>query len=45
MLQSEGMCESPVETLEKDLGLRHTLTGASHPLTPREALRVQCFKR
>ena len=27
MLQYERMCESPVETLEKALGLRHALTG------------------
>ena len=45
MSQGEGMSQSPVETLEKAVGLRLIWTGDQITLTPREAHGIQCFKR
>ena len=42
--EDEGRSESPMETLEKALVPASSGQQASHPLTPREAPRVQCFK-
>ena len=43
--QDEAVYESHVENVEKALGALLIWTGSSHPLTLREAWRVQCFKR
>ena len=44
--QDEGMSESPVEALEKAVGLRLIWTGEIISLlTPRETHGIQCFKR
>ena len=43
--QDEGMSESPVETLEKDVGLRLKWTGVSHPFDTTRGTRNSMLQK
>ena len=45
MSQDEGMSESPVENLEKAVGLESSGQGETHHFDTSRAHGIQCFKR